>query len=226
MSVPSGLRPWLLALAVAVVAVGCHKKDSVVPPVSPTATPSPVGSPTATPTASPTPTPAPTLPPTSAQAGITVTDAGGSQGISGGPGSLGGILAEPTSSSSGTVTGTLLVTTNVPTLPSPAPTGTALAAFELQLNSGWVFGSTPYVSEMMLPNGFSTTGLVFYESIYDISSGVSYGQLATSAVTNDDLTFAAPAATGTFTVNALDTYAFVLSSAPTATTPTGSPVKY
>jgi hypothetical protein len=133
----------------------------------------------------------------------------------------------PPSSTGGSDAAQLEMTTTIPTLPNPQPAGTALAAFELQLQSAWTFNSGLVVSPIALPNGYTTTGLQFYESIYDITSGTSYGTLGPAVVNGDALTFSAATPPTAFPVNALDTYAFVLSGTASSSgaTPTG-PVKY
>jgi hypothetical protein len=228
MIVRPGWRGWALVASVAFVLVACHKKDDdVVPPVVATATPTatPVG--TATPTPTATPVAVATLAPTTAEAGATIGTTAGSITVSGGPGQLAGMLDYPASTSSGTDAAQLEMTTTIPTVPNPQPAGTALAAFELQLQSAWTFDNEPVVSPVALPNGYTTTGLQFYEYVYDSTAGISYGALGPATVSGDLLTFSAPSPATAFPVNALDTYAFVLSGvAPSSGTSPNAPVKY
>jgi hypothetical protein len=226
MNVPSGLRGWLLVAAVAVVAVGCHKKDDVVPPVAPTATPTAGVS--ATPTATPTATPSPTatIAPTTTGTMTTVVPAGGSITLSSGTGGLAGSLVYAASTSGTGDPANATLTTTIPILASPPP-GTNLAAFELQLNTAWTFANGLYVSPFVLPSGYPTTGLSFYEYIYDTTSGLQVGSpLGPVTSTGDSLMFAAPSPVTAFSANALDTYAVILTAATAGSSSTGTPVKY
>ncbi|MGD1068129.1 MAG: hypothetical protein ABR975_15075 [Vulcanimicrobiaceae bacterium] len=227
MNVPFGLRGWLLVAAVAVVVVGCHKKDDVVPPVAPTATPTAGASATATPTPTATPVVAATLAPTQAQTTGTIADAAGSITVSGGPGALGGVFDYAASTSGGTDSATLLMTTTIPTVPGTIP-GTPLAAFELQLNNAWTFSNGYVVTPLTLPNGYVTTGLSFFEYVYDTTEGMQIGSaIGPATATGDTLTFPSPSPAATLSANALDTYAVVLTAtAQSSPTTTGTPVKY
>ena len=227
MIVPSRLRGWLLGAAVAVVAVGCHKKDDVVPPVAPTPTPtaSASTSPTATPT--PTPIPAATIAPTTTGTTTTVVPAGGSITLSSGAGGLAGSLIYAASASGTGDSANAELTTTIPTLASPPP-GTNLAAFELQLTqSAWTFANGLYVSPFVLPNGYTTTGLSFYEYVCDTTSGAPCSSLGPATISGDSLTFSAPSPVTAFSAAMLDTYAVILTAVTTTSpTTTGTPVKY
>lgn len=221
MKVRPGWRGWVLVAAVALVLAGCRHKDSVVPPVAPTASPSP--SPSGS--ASPTPVPVATLAPTSVTTSEPLADAGGSIVVSAGPGQLAGMLVYPSSTTGGSDVAEFALTTTIPTLPNPQPTGTALVAFELQLPSAWTFSNGLVVSPVVFPSGFTTTGLTFYETVYDTSAGTLIATLGPASTTTESVVFAAPTPAAAFTANVLDTYAYVVSACASCTTSSGT-VKY
>ncbi len=200
-------RPlWGAALVLTVfVAAGCHKKsDSVIPPVEPTASPSPVASVTP----SPSPSPVGTIAPTSAQTSATLNNAGGSLMLS--SNGLSGTLSYPGNTGSASVGAAFTMSTTVGTLPSPAPTGTPIVEFTLQLSTTTTFTGPLVVTPVSLPSSFSPNGATFYESLYDTTAGVQLGSTAQGNASGQTLTF--PGATaGQFSANAGDVYAFVIS---------------
>ncbi len=197
-------RPvWYAIVAIAFVAAGCHRKESVLPPV-----PTPSPSPSASASPSPSPTPVGTIAPTSAQTSTTLDNAGGSLLLS--SGGLSGTLTYPGSNATGAVGAAFTMNTQIPSLPSPQPTGTPIVAFTLQLSATATFTGPLAVSPVTLPSSFSPNGASFFETLYDTTAGVQLGTAAQGTVSGQTLTFTAPAA-GSFAATAGDVYAFVVS---------------
>ncbi|MGD0050895.1 MAG: hypothetical protein ABSD03_03620 [Vulcanimicrobiaceae bacterium] len=194
-----------------------------MPPATATPSPSPTASGSSAPSATPVPVPTPA--PASTTAAGTIGDAAGKITVSAGPAELAGMLDYPGSATAGTAAAEFALTTTIPTLPSPQPTGTALVAFELQLQSAWTFNGGLVVSPVALPSGYSTSGLTFYETLYDLSAGTWIAQVGPGTVNGEAVTFSAPTVP-TFSANLLDTYAFILSACASCTTTTSGPVKY
>ena len=200
-------RPILFSAALlltAFVAAGCHKKDSVLPPVE--ATPTPTAAASDTP--SPSPSPVGTIAPTSAQTSATLDASGGSLMLS--SNGLSGTLAYPASNASGSVGAAFTMSSSVGTLPSPAPTGTPVVEFTLQLSDGVTFQSPLVVSPVSLPSSFQLNGASVFETLYDTTAGVQLGSTVQGTASGQTLTFGAMT-TGGFGATAGDVYAFVVS---------------
>ncbi len=187
-------RSWCALGLVALSISGCHIHNTM-PDVSPGGSPS--GNPTANSNG---------LPTTDASTQFSVNGGGGnvpilSQGV-------GGTLTY-VGSNAISVTGTFTLSTVAP-VSAPPTTTNALIYFETQLGANATFNAPFYVSPVVFPDGYSTSGTTFTETLYD-ASGNPIGAPLTGAVSGQSVTFPAPP-NGSFPTTSTDTYFAVISS--------------
>ena len=203
-----GKFAWPL-LAAAALFAGCHHVDNATPGgPTPTPTTSGSGSPTNTPTATGSPSTAPTLPATTASTVFNLNPTGGSVTLS--SSGLAGTLVYPSGTFSGTASAQYTLTTVPPSVvPSPAPTGTGIAYFLLQVGTPVAFSAGIYVSPVILPSGYAP-GSNFVQTLYDQTTGTAIGTPTTGTLSGSSISF--PAVPTAFTANAFDVYLIVVST--------------
>jgi len=210
-------RPLVIAWACCTVAAlavsGCHKKDNVTPVVVASASPSASESGGATESASasatdsPSPTPAPTNSPPPASASFSGAF---NQSITLSSNGYAGTLVDYAGGSSSAVNVAFALTTNAPTVPSPAPTGSIFLSFTVQLTGGFTFSGSP-ISPVVLPSSISTSSSTFVETVYDQTAGAQVGSSITGFPSGQSISFVAPSG-DTFTFNGSDVYLITISS--------------
>ncbi len=188
-------RSWYALGIVSLSISGCHIHNTM-PGVSPSGSPS--GN------------------PTNNSNGLPTTDASTQFSVNGGGGNVpilslgvGGTLTY-VGSNAISVTGTFTLSTVAPASAPPTTTN-ALIYFEVQLGSSATFNAPFYVSPVIFPDGYSTSGTTFTETLYDENTGLAIGVPLTGVVTGQSVTFPAPPS-GSFPTISTDTYLAIISS--------------
>lgn len=190
-------RAWCALGIVALALSGCHIHNAGVPNVSPSGDVLP----------SDIPTNSSGLPVTDASTQFSVNGGGGNVPIS--SQGVGGTLAYgPNNAIS--ITGMFTLTTTAPVFSAPATSGTPLIYFEVHFGSDVTFKAPFYVSPVVFPDGYSTSGTTFTETLYDETMNTQIGAPVTGVVNGQSVTFPSPGG-GSLAAVSGDTYLAVIS---------------